>query len=187
MSAGGKARRLTSDSAADLTSGLHVCPSVMTHQMTHRRAAPPHNGRRPGHEEQAPMPDPTVRGHLVAKIGELVGPSVQDPGRDQGGARAASPGEGPVVPERHHHVLGDDRRDPAAGPRPAARRGAGATSPTSRRPLVPPLGRRVGGGCTFRGGDRPAPAVVTVSRWRLRRWWYRSSHCWFRRSRTGDR
>ena len=40
------------------------------------------------------MPDPTVRGHLVAKIGELVGPSVQDPGRDQGGARAASPGEG---------------------------------------------------------------------------------------------
>jgi hypothetical protein len=34
---------------------------------------------------------------------------------------------------------------------------------------LPPLGLRVGGGCACRGGDCPAPAVVTVSRWRLRR------------------
>jgi hypothetical protein len=39
------------------------------------------------------------------------------------GTEQLAPGVGEVVPQRHHHGVGDDRRDPPTGPRPAARRG----------------------------------------------------------------
>jgi signal transduction histidine kinase len=37
-------------------------------------------------------------------------------------ARESLQGAGAVVPERHHDGIGDDRRDPTAGPRPPTRR-----------------------------------------------------------------
>jgi hypothetical protein len=63
-----------------------------------------------------------------------------DPGRD----RTAPPGAGPVVPERHHDGVGDDRRDPATGP-PARSTRRRATSPTNPARLVPSLCLRVEG------------------------------------------
>jgi hypothetical protein len=42
--------------------------------------------------------------------------------RDPGGDRAARAGACPVVPQCDHDGVGDGRRDPPAGPRPAARR-----------------------------------------------------------------
>jgi hypothetical protein len=68
------------------------------------------------------MADPKVRDMLLAKVDDLTGRMTELVDEVRAVTEQLEPERAPVLPERRHHVFGDGRRDPAAGPRPPARR-----------------------------------------------------------------
>ena len=68
------------------------------------------------------QPDGSVREQLLATVDELTASMTGELEEVRAVTEQLAPGAGPVVPERDHDGVGDGRRDPAAGPRPPARR-----------------------------------------------------------------
>ena len=67
------------------------------------------------------------------------GPHGRAPRRGQAHDRTVGARAGAVVPQRHHDGVGDGRRDPPAGPRPAARRTRAVRPATSSQHPRPPV------------------------------------------------
>jgi hypothetical protein len=106
-----------------------------------------------GRQVDGPTVEPTVHELLLARIDEhcrLLGLELDQVRK---ATEQLAPERAPQLPECNHDGVGDGRRDPVAGPRPAARQRQHRLN-SSRLPLyLPPRGSE--GGCAGGGYGRP--------------------------------